>query len=543
MPNPDPWAQQIGKDIWLRHLRDIQAFDKELSRMLRAAANDAEALVARSLGDPALGATVRRTQLAHSAVGLRNIQAELWGKMTPTIMAGIERASVLAEDGLLALAGHMGEWADEDLARQFMAAAEHSIENLRSRYVNAIDLSDAVYRNQALSNNWVGKVINNGILTNKSAREIANDVAQFIRPDVPGGVSYAAKRLGRTEINNAFHETTRRAAAAQPWVEGMKWNLSGSHPRPDICNEFADQDGYNLGSGVYPPNETPGKPHPQCLCFLTTMTMNRKDFLNSLLKGDFNEWLGTDVFSAGVWEQRAVKVLSAADVDTDKFYTTGNPNDDWRFQTDLDIRAWSVWQWDYDNMHAVRRIDRNVMAGLDPFDGVEITDQQRKMWMEIGRVRLPGEAQGEPFAALTESELKDDLYEAARRLRYNVDHGTTFSRPVYRGMRVDDLSAFKVGDEFDIPSFASWTENHTEARLYGELADRVYRPGKHGVMMILQNGRGDIVHGTGRMRMAREVLTSGRYRVVDITEAGPHYNLPTTLDQSPIERIIYVTLL
>lgn len=282
----------MARDVWLRHVADQRAFDRELAKILADAAREAERIVARSLGNESASAVIRRAQASSSAHALRQIQADLWGSTTQATMNGIRRSVALSQKYLGDLSDLLGRnIVDADLRRQFDAAARNAVENLRSRYVNRIDLADSVYRNEALANGKVAQVVNRGILLNKSAAEIAKDVRQYIDPNVKGGVSYAAKRLGRTELNNAFHETTLRGVREVPWTEGVKWNLSGSHPRTDICNDYADADGYNMGSGVYPPSVAPGKPHPQCLCYLSVIQMNQDAFIERLTSGGFDQFL------------------------------------------------------------------------------------------------------------------------------------------------------------------------------------------------------------------------------------------------------------
>jgi hypothetical protein len=84
-----------------------------------------------------------------------------------------------------------------------------------------------------------------------------------IRPDTPGGVGYAAKRLGRTEVNNAFHAQAINDVREKPWVNAVKWNLSKVHvPKPgDKCELYDGQ--------IFGKDEVPNKPHPQCMCYIT----------------------------------------------------------------------------------------------------------------------------------------------------------------------------------------------------------------------------------------------------------------------------------
>ena len=83
-----------------------------------------------------------------------------------------------------------------------------------------------------------------------------------------GKGSYAARRLARTEITRAHGQATIQAAERNPFVTGVRWNLSPSHPKVDICDEHASRD-TGLGRGVYRVRDVPRYPaHPHCLCNL-----------------------------------------------------------------------------------------------------------------------------------------------------------------------------------------------------------------------------------------------------------------------------------
>jgi len=279
----------IGNKWWRRHLTDQRLFDGHLNTILRDAARHAGKLVDEGVGDPGIGALVRRAQYNESRSALLRLQEDLWGGINKETSKGIRLSAQRGQEMWREINARLGRSINSTAVRgQFERAAQRAVENIRSRYVNDISLSPSVYRNRQLSMGFVDRTVNRGILLNRSAAEIAKDVRDLIRPDVQGGVSYAAKRLGRTELNNAFHETSRRSAAAQPWVEGMKWHLSGSHPRPDECNDFAEQDNYNMGDGVYPPAAVPGKPHPQCLCYITPETPSDKEFTTKLFNGEYD---------------------------------------------------------------------------------------------------------------------------------------------------------------------------------------------------------------------------------------------------------------
>jgi hypothetical protein len=89
---------------------------------------------------------------------------------------------------------------------------------------------------------------------------------------------YKLRRIVRTEMSTAYHRAVIAASRDDPDVKGYRWQLSASHPRPDICDYYASVE-LGLGAGVWPKDMVPAdKAHPHCMCSLspTTRAM-RKD--------------------------------------------------------------------------------------------------------------------------------------------------------------------------------------------------------------------------------------------------------------------------
>lgn len=79
---------------------------------------------------------------------------------------------------------------------------------------------------------------------------------------------YYLKRVARTEAANAFRLAQIKATEDDPDVIGYQWRLSRTHPKPDICDWYANVD-FGLGKGVWPKDRVPRTaPHPHCLCYL-----------------------------------------------------------------------------------------------------------------------------------------------------------------------------------------------------------------------------------------------------------------------------------
>lgn len=265
----------------------------DLARTLQDAAKEAERLVAANLAKGTVSGATRAKQLQAASQGLGALSSSMWGKVGAMTRAGIYHASELAVNQQIDREFLMG--MPFNAIRQYEEAmffsAYQSAEDIISRRTNGFNLSERIYRNGQATVMQVGKIIDTGLATQQSAREIAASVRKHFSPSVPGGSSYASMRLARTEINNAHHDTTVRLAEAQPWVLGFKWNLSGSHPKPDICNQYADDDHDNMGAGVFAKGNVPSKPHPQCLCYVTVQQPDREEFLNKLTKGQYDHRL------------------------------------------------------------------------------------------------------------------------------------------------------------------------------------------------------------------------------------------------------------
>lgn len=289
MAEPNPLQRYLATQVIL---------DKELSRILRDAADEGERLMAKTLGK-GIGDKVERAQLAIAVRELRKQQAELWGSVTKATEAAMARAAMQAAEAenLLnrvlfnALGGPIPE-----LERAMHLRSQEAVKNYIARTENGIPLSAQVYDSKALSNGWVEREINRGVLLGRSAAQIADSVRKFISPDVPGGVSYAAQRLGRTELNNAFHRAQINQRENSPWTTGMKWNLSGSHPKPDACNDYADSEHFKGGgAGVFRVGDVPGKPHPNCLCYLTSVQIDEEEFIQRFAKGQYNTYIDQQI--------------------------------------------------------------------------------------------------------------------------------------------------------------------------------------------------------------------------------------------------------
>lgn len=284
--------QPAGFNPMQMYLRATRPFDEAVAQALRDAQTDATRRLAKLAARSGLGAEVRAAQLTAIRRQLQIVQRELWltvgREMRDTGGTVADTATDAAQLIDKVLFASAGQRIPDALADAQRAYARATVETYFSRLDNGISLSEQVYKSRALAEGWVDRAINRAILQGGSWRDIADTVRQYIDPNVRGGVSYAAKRLGRTELNNAFHTTQKKMGEANPWTTGQKWNLSRSHPKADDCDVFAKEVHYEGGQpGVYEKTDVPRKPHPQCFCYLTQETVSEDEFFDRLMRGDY----------------------------------------------------------------------------------------------------------------------------------------------------------------------------------------------------------------------------------------------------------------
>jgi hypothetical protein len=272
---------------------------KELDDILTDGAQEAERLIPKLIEQHTTGGTVKAAQLALVLRELKVAQSALWGDLGRVTRSGVEtgylRAAEAAQDVLLSTFTKAGANPAPFLAA-WRQQAKQGIVAVLAKSKNGIPLSRAVYKSQALATGLVDRTVKRGLLLGNNAKAIAKSVKDLILPDVAGGVSYAAHRLARTEINHAYQTSQAERYADEPWTTGMRWNLSRSHPKPDECNTYAQQDIHGLGHGVYPVGQRP-RSHPNCLCYQTPEQLGEDEFIENFLAGEYNAYLDEKVYT------------------------------------------------------------------------------------------------------------------------------------------------------------------------------------------------------------------------------------------------------
>lgn len=279
------------------YLRVQRISDAQVLKELANALKDAEKHLKR-LDGTGIGQAVRRDQIRAVIAAIKEEIRVMWQRILVVTFdnrrlaaEAAVKADAVYETQFFRRAGYGAEYATYKAG--LAAEAGQGIDTLRHRLsTSKMKLAESVYYQEALANDRIDRIINSALARGLSARELAFEVRRYIRPDVRGGVSYAAMRLSRTELNNAFHARTVAFHEEKPWVEATKWCLSGSHPRPDACDDYAGRSHFpGGGPGEYRPGDVPPKPHPHCLCFMIPILVPETEFQARLLGGDYDNYL------------------------------------------------------------------------------------------------------------------------------------------------------------------------------------------------------------------------------------------------------------
>lgn len=169
----------------------------------------------------------------------------------------------------------------------------------RSRY--GLKLNDQIWnKNQNYRKN-INTLLTSGVATGEDCVTVARALEKYVKngktsfakdyPNmmarmpgrVPEDLSYEALRLARTEMTSAYGMGTMKSATLNPVNRGVRFILSASHPKYDICDVHCGLDDYGLGPGGYPIDHAPDYPfHPNCLCIMTQINEDPDTLLDRL---------------------------------------------------------------------------------------------------------------------------------------------------------------------------------------------------------------------------------------------------------------------
>jgi len=93
----------------------------------------------------------------------------------------------------------------------------------------------------------------------------------------PKNTTFNTYRLINNEMSKLFFETSKSEYENNEYVSAVKWLLSNNRNKEDGCEcwNYAYNDSYGLGAGVYPPDGVPDRPHVLCQCSIAPISSRR----------------------------------------------------------------------------------------------------------------------------------------------------------------------------------------------------------------------------------------------------------------------------
>lgn len=167
------------------------------------------------------------------------------------------------------------------VAGTFSQIPARTLAVLASRGSNAAKFRTLINRHMTDAAGSLDAIINGGIGTGQSARSLARDIASLlVGEDIKAGaygldptdvsglksIWYDSRRIAVTEINNAYRESNHQSLEESGMVGAVQWQLSGSHPVEDECDDIAAESSEGYEPGFYTLDEWPDAPHPFCMC-------------------------------------------------------------------------------------------------------------------------------------------------------------------------------------------------------------------------------------------------------------------------------------
>lgn len=201
----------------------------------------------------------------------------------------------------------------------------------------------------------------------------------------------------------------------------------------------------------------------------------------------------------------------------------------WDQMDDPDERAAHFWQGRFSDQQAIRKVFRNIAAGNDPVEGLDLENNSN--WdlhlLRTEPPRPPGqsweeyEAQypdGDTPRVYDRDDLRNELVNAGVWLHEQLANAPVTTQPLYRGMRMkrDDVPA--VGDEWG-SDVMSWAEERWQVERYAWMPEdpALGRVGEMEVVFRLNGPKRSVDLGPG---LLDEHLTQGKYRVVKVSGKG-----------------------
>lgn len=288
----------------LQQLNLLQSQIKELTHILAGMSDNVDKLILEAADS---NDKIRRSRLQRLRTELDLIAQDgfdaIEGQLRQGMVQGAKNAVEARVQAAVLLMQDINPQVVAVVPQGFAVLPVNAVKAVMAKEYRGAVFSDRIWDMQKYTQQTLANTVTKGIVEGKSAKNLAKELEAFLKMTddeyralqrswrevhdeawkvdwkTRGRLKYNTMRLARTELNHAFHEASIQAAYKAPWVRCVKWNLSASHPKYDICDEWATDNKYDLGKGCYPPMEAPID-HPNGFCFVTDETVSNEELAN-----------------------------------------------------------------------------------------------------------------------------------------------------------------------------------------------------------------------------------------------------------------------
>lgn len=200
-------------------------------------------------------------------------QTELYNKLNSSITSAINKAAFIETGVQLSFVDMIAPNVriKEALNRTITNISSRTVEQLiaGNYYKDGKTLNKRIWGYTERNYSQIDKIIKSNIAKGANVKELAKDLNGFVRPSakttasinrlgLDSSICYQAQRLARTSITHAQTEVKIQNAKNNPFCKGLRWCLSSSHERQDICDDYEGK--------VFEPDDVPLQ-HPNCMCY------------------------------------------------------------------------------------------------------------------------------------------------------------------------------------------------------------------------------------------------------------------------------------
>jgi len=312
----------IEKEFEKKHIQELIRYNGKIERIFEHTSKDLARVIRQyEVSQGIKGVTTEKIRKGYTWARNRALQRkvdEVLEKLHKNIQVNIQDGMITQWDlANIKNNGMVEAWwkglglVKVDIPTAFQQLNLAALDTFLARTEARMNLSKRVWNLTNGAKDQLETYLASGITTGKSAVRISKEVEQFMSgKGIPykgilikaRNIKFETIRLAATEMNMAYRMSDYTRRQQLPFITGIEVHLSASHPRPDMCDSLV---------GRYPKGFIFTGWHPLCICYSTSIMLNKKDSLEFMRTGKIakSKYVTTIPKSAQGWvDKNAAKI-------------------------------------------------------------------------------------------------------------------------------------------------------------------------------------------------------------------------------------------